>query len=127
MECVKCVYIWVGAAHEDRGVGERMRGLDLGFTNPVGAGGVVDVSLCLGYGGVVDVSLCLGYGGVVGVDGESCCCLPTPMTLARGGVLCSRLWSTSRLLRPSGLQCSHSGGVCPQIQGATMWCVCGCS
>ena len=46
-----------------------------------------------------------------------CCCLPTPMTLASGGVRCSRLWSTSQLLRPSGQQCSHSGGVCPQIQG----------
>ena len=34
-----------------------------------------------------------------------------------GGVRCSRLWSTSQLLRPSGQQCSHSGGVCPQIQG----------
>ena len=45
-----------------------------------------------------------------------CCCLPTPMPLASGGVRCSRLWSTSQLLRPSGQQCSHSGGVCPQIQ-----------
>ena len=27
------------------------------------------------------------------------------------------LVSTSQLLRPSGQQCSHSGGVCPQIQG----------
>ena len=39
------------------------------------------------------------------------------MALASGGVRCSRLWSTSQLLRPSGQQCSHSGGVCPQIQG----------
>ena len=50
-----------------------------------------------------------------------CCCLPTPMTLASvgggGGVRCSRLWSTGQLLQPSGQQCSHSGGVCPQIQG----------
>ena len=46
-----------------------------------------------------------------------CCCLPTPMTLASGGVQCSRLWSTSQLLRPSDQPCSHSGGVCPQIQG----------
>ena len=47
----------------------------------------------------------------------SICCLPTPMTLARGGgVRCSRLWSTSHILRPSGQQCSHSGGICPQIQ-----------
>ena len=45
----------------------------------------------------------------------SCCCLPTPMTHASGGVRCSRLWSTS--------QCSHSDRVCPQIQG---W-QCGCS
>ena len=43
-------------------------------------------------------------------------CQPTPMTLASGGVRCSRVWSTSQLLRPSGQQCSHSGGVCPQIQ-----------
>ena len=49
--------------------------------------------------------------------GCCCCWLPTPMTLASGGVRCSRLWSTSQLLRPSGQQCSHSGGVCPQIQG----------
>ena len=39
------------------------------------------------------------------------------MTLASGGVRFSRLWSTSQLLRPSGQQCSHSGGVCLQIQG----------
>ena len=41
-----------------------------------------------------------------------CCCLPTPMTLASGGggVRSSRLWSTNRLLRPSGQQCSHSAG-----------------
>ena len=38
-----------------------------------------------------------------------------------GGVPCSRLWSTSQLLCPSGQQCSHSVGVCPQIQG----CQCG--
>ena len=40
-----------------------------------------------------------------------------PLPLLVGGVRCSRLWSTSQLLRPSGQQCSHSGGVCPQIQG----------
>ena len=33
-------------------VGEWMRGLDLGFTNPVGTGGVLDVCLCFGCGGV---------------------------------------------------------------------------
>ena len=43
------------------------------------------------------------------------CCLPTPMTLARRGVQCSRLWFTSQLLRPSGQQCRHPGGVCLQI------------
>ena len=42
---------------------------------------------------------------------------PLPWPLLVGGVRCSRLWSTSQLLRPSGQQCSHSGGVCTQIQG----------
>ena len=42
---------------------------------------------------------------------------PLPWPLLVGGVRCSRLWSTSQLLHPSGQQCSHSGGVCPQIQG----------
>ena len=42
---------------------------------------------------------------------------PLPWPLLVGGVRCSRLWSTSQLLRPSGQQCSHSGGVCSQIQG----------
>ena len=42
---------------------------------------------------------------------------PLPWPLLVGGVRCSRLWSTSQLLRPSGQQCGHSGGVCPQIQG----------
>ena len=42
---------------------------------------------------------------------------PLPWPLLVGGVRCSRLWSTSQLLRPSGQQCIHSGGVCPQIQG----------
>ena len=32
--------------------GEWMRGLGLGFTNPVGAGRVLDVCLCFGCGGV---------------------------------------------------------------------------
>ena len=54
---------------------------------------------------------------------SSICCgcvvvvYPLPWPLLVGGVRCSRLWSTSQLLRPSGQQCSHSGGVCPQIQG----------
>ena len=42
---------------------------------------------------------------------------PLPWPLLVRGVRCSRLCSTSQLLRPSGQQCSHSGGVCPQIQG----------
>ena len=46
-----------------------------------------------------------------------CVVYPLPWPLLVGGVRCSRLWSTSQLLRPSGQQCSHSGGVCPQIQG----------
>ena len=45
-----------------------------------------------------------------------CCCLPTPMTLASGGVRCSRFWSTSQLIYPSGHQLHYSSGVCPQIQ-----------
>ena len=32
--------------------GEWMRGLGLGFTNPVGTGEVLDVCLCFGCGGV---------------------------------------------------------------------------
>ena len=39
---VKCV--WLGVAWEDMEV----RGLGLGFTNPVGTGGVLDVFLCCG-------------------------------------------------------------------------------
>ena len=39
------------------------------------------------------------------------------MTLASGGSPMFSLVVTSQLLRPSGQQCSHSGGVCPQIQG----------
>ena len=40
-----------------------MRGLGLGFTNPVGTGVVLDV--CLGGGGVGGVGRELGHGGVV--------------------------------------------------------------
>ena len=38
-----------------------MRGFDLGFTNPMGTGGVLDVCLCFGCG----VEGCVG-GGLVG-------------------------------------------------------------
>ena len=34
------------------GLGEWMRELGLGFTNPVGTGGVLDICLCFGCGGV---------------------------------------------------------------------------
>ena len=51
------------------------------------------------------------------VPPKCCVVYPLPWPLLVGGVRCSRLWSTSQLLRPSGQQCSHSGGVCPQIQG----------
>ena len=37
--------------------GEWMSGLSLGFTNTVGAGRVLDVSLCLGCGGVGGVGV----------------------------------------------------------------------
>ena len=47
MRCV-CVgwgrHGWVG--------GELMRGLGLGFTNPVGTGGMLDMCLCFDCGGV---------------------------------------------------------------------------
>ena len=50
-----------------------MRGLGLGFTNHVRAGGVLDVCLCLGFGGVcvelvggLDQGL-EGWGGVMSV------------------------------------------------------------
>ena len=53
--------------------GEWMRGLGLGFTNPVGTGGVLDVCLCFGCGGVggewvggLDEGL-EGWGGVMSV------------------------------------------------------------
>ena len=41
----------------ERGVTEWMRQLGLGFTNPVGTGGVLDICLCFG---------CRGVGGVGG-------------------------------------------------------------
>ena len=41
------MYMWRGGR-----VDERMRGLGLGFTNPVGTGGVLDVCLSFGCGGV---------------------------------------------------------------------------
>ena len=63
---------------------------------------------------------CFGFRGELGFlncDDVVVVVYPLPWPLLVGGVRCSRLWSTSQLLRPSGQQCSHSGGVCPQIQG----------
>ena len=51
MECVVCV--WLGAVWVERG--EWMIYLGLGFTNPVGTGGVLDMCLCFGCGCVGDV------------------------------------------------------------------------
>ena len=45
-----------------------MRGLGLGFTNPVGTGGVLDVYMCSGYGGVGGV----GGAWVGGLDQGIC-------------------------------------------------------
>ena len=44
------VCVWLGVAWVE--TGEWMRGLGLGFTNPVGTGGVLDVCQCFGCGGV---------------------------------------------------------------------------
>ena len=44
---MRCVCVWLGAVWQDMG-GEWMRGLGLGFTNPVETGGVLDVCLCCG-------------------------------------------------------------------------------
>ena len=46
-----CVCVWLRVVWVER-QGEWMRGLGLGFTNPVGTGGVLDVCLCFGCSGV---------------------------------------------------------------------------
>ena len=46
-EVVECVCVCFGAVW-----GEWMRELGLGFTNPVGTWGVLDMCLCFGSGGV---------------------------------------------------------------------------
>ena len=51
--CEMCICVWLGRRGW-RG-GEWMRGLGLGFTNPVRTGGVLDVCLCLDCGGVGDI------------------------------------------------------------------------
>ena len=48
MRRVGGVGVWLGAAWVEGG--EWMRGFGLGFTNPVGTGGVLDVCLYLGLG-----------------------------------------------------------------------------
>ena len=51
MECVTlCMCLARGGVGGERG--EWMRELGLGFTNPVGTGGVLDVCLCFGCGDV---------------------------------------------------------------------------
>ena len=49
MECVTCVCVWLGVVWVES---EWMRELALGFTIPVGTGGVLNMSLCFGCGGV---------------------------------------------------------------------------
>ena len=49
-----CVCVWLGAVWVREG-GECMRELGLGFTNPLGTGGVLDMCLCFGCGGVGSV------------------------------------------------------------------------
>ena len=51
MECVTCVCVWLVGVWVER-VGEWMRELGLGFINPVGTWGVLDMCLCFGCGGV---------------------------------------------------------------------------
>ena len=70
MECVTCVCVWLRTVWMQRW-GEWMRELGLGFTNPVGTGGVLDICLCFGCGGVggvggewVGVWTRVGSGGV---------------------------------------------------------------
>ena len=50
---MRCVCFWLGVEWEERG--EWMRGLGLGYTNPLRTRGVLDVCQCLGCGGVCDV------------------------------------------------------------------------
>ena len=51
MECVTCVCGLARGGVGGEG-GEWMRELGLGFTNPLGTGGVLDMCLCFGCGGV---------------------------------------------------------------------------
>ena len=44
---VRGVGVWLGVVWVERGGGEWMRELGLGFTNPVGTGGVLDMCVCV--------------------------------------------------------------------------------
>ena len=55
------------------GVGEWMREVCLGFTNPGGTGGVLDVFLCLGCGGVGSVGGEWGVGSGFGPRSGGVC------------------------------------------------------
>ena len=66
VEYVRCVCVWRGEAWVESGfgsgrrgwrAGEWMRGASLGFTNPLGTEGVLDVCLCFGCGGVGGVGM----------------------------------------------------------------------
>ena len=62
MECVTCVCIWLWVGGP---VGEWVRGLGLGITNPGGIGGKWDLCLCFSCSGVGAVG-----GELVGVLGQ---------------------------------------------------------
>ena len=65
MECVTCVCVWLGAVGCGGEGGGWMRELGLGFTNPVGTGGVLDVCPWLGCGDVGGVGGGVGRVGAV--------------------------------------------------------------
>ena len=75
---MRCVCIWLRAGRRGWRGGEWVRGLGLGlgFTNPVGPGGVLDVCLCFGCGGVGSVGGEWVWGLDQGLDGwvELCLC-----------------------------------------------------
>ena len=69
------VYVFGSVRRRQRG-GEWMRGLCLGFTNPVGTGGVLDVCLCFCCGGAhVRGVGGVGWVGVLDQEGAVVSCL----------------------------------------------------
>ena len=53
-----------------------------------------------------------------------CCCLPTPTTLASGGIRCSRFWSTSQLIYPLAISSIIPAGSVHKSRGDSvvrMW------